>query len=338
MTRPVQLRNSARFDLAGADAFQHGFQYLHEPLGDIAVWNGQFETGPGSGSPPGWPEGWELYTYTGGSVSRVTGGFAGNYRMRGGQAGTGRGGYIVSLRYISVSEDDDYYIAAAFTATSVNGTVYLGCYCYDATKAYLGNAWAVSAATPGTSWVLYERRIGPTGDVAWQANTRYCRVVAILQYDNTLTNNYCYVDDIQFGQQKVTTSPKIHLVDDYVQESTETFTDDTAFALWANSTMTITLTEQGYLWYSWIWYTYCNAARATASLWRVYVDGVGDVATIQTGSAGVNYRVPMCITARSSSILSAATHTLDMRCQIGNAGDTVIGVNLQGQVYYTRAY
>lgn len=194
---PYQFRNPAMFDVGSSDVFRNGFQYLHEPLGGIAVWNGQFETGPGNGSPAGWPEGWELYTYAGGTVDRVNGGFAGNWRMRGGQVGTGAGGYIVSLRFIPVSVSVDYNLGAAFIGSSVNSQIYLGCECYDAAKAGLGNVWTVGPVSPGVAWVHYQTVLGPAG-TAWPANTRYARVRCVLQSDATLTNDWAYVDHVEF--------------------------------------------------------------------------------------------------------------------------------------------
>ena len=335
---PINRRNAARPDLLLPDQLGQGYQHWQEPLGDFGIFNGQFELGPGSGSPPGWPEGWELNPYTGGTITREAGGFAGNWCMKAGQAGTGRGGQLFSLRYIPVYEAEDYYIAGAFKGDTVNSQIYFGVQCYDAAKADLGQVWVVSAGTPGVTWHNYERRIGPTGDAAFIATTRYIRVKVILQYDNTLTGDYAYCDNIQFQQQKATVSPKIHLTDVLITEATETFTDHTAFTLWANSTLNLTLEEPGYIWYSFFWMTECDVARPVASRWQIFVDGVADTSSIRTCSPIAAYEMPMCIAGRTSAILSAAAHIVDLRCEVANAGDNVLGQNLQAQGFYVRAY
>lgn len=331
MSRIVQIRNPARMDLAGADGMRNGFQHMHEPIGDVGIWNGQFETGPGSGSPPGWPEGWEIYTYAGGSVDRVTGGLAGNYCMRGGQVGIGAGGYLFNLRYIPVAAGERYYVSATFKGATVNSMIWLGVWTYTVAKVHVGTHTLVNFALPGVNWVRYEKAF-TAGVTAF-----YARVIAVVQADPTLTNDWAYVDDIQFSTMRMTTSPKIYYTDDLLTEAAETFTDDTAYVVWANSVLNIAVTEPAYIWYSYFWYTHCDQARATASQWIVYVDGAPDTASIDACSPAAGYRMPMCISGRTSGSLAVGAHTIDLRCQVGNAGDTVTGANLQGQGYYVRA-
>lgn len=158
----VQVRNDELNSLLGPDVGQNDYAHWHEPFGDFGVWNGQFEVADEDGV----PEGWEITPYAGGAVDRVTGGLAGQYRMRGGQAGVGAGGALRSLRYFSVDENKDYYIAGSFITSGAAPTISLGCQCYDANHASLGYAYAVAAATPGATWTRYFPRIGPSGDAA----------------------------------------------------------------------------------------------------------------------------------------------------------------------------
>lgn len=194
-----QLRNSPRADLLSSDFYRHGCQYIPLPLGNIGIWNGEFELGPGDGSPPGWPTGWELYTYAGGTVDRQTGAgaYTGNYYMRGGQAGVGAGGYVISLRYIPVHTAEDYDLGASFRGQTVNSQISLGCACYDLNKAFLANVWTVVLALPGVAWVHYQTILGPAG-VAFPANTRYVRVRCELQQNVALAADWAYLDHVEF--------------------------------------------------------------------------------------------------------------------------------------------
>lgn len=133
-------------------------------------------------------------------MERVTGGLAGNWCFRGGSSGTGRGGTLTGLRYIPVDSAKLYHLEAAFKADDAAATVYLGCACYDASKAYLSDVWVVTAATPGASWVRYQRIVGPTGHAALAANTAYIRVRAVLQYNAALVGKFAWVDDVRFVQ------------------------------------------------------------------------------------------------------------------------------------------
>jgi len=336
---PQQLHNDQRATLLIPDVTMNGAQYLHEPIGDFGVWNGQFETPEGSGSPAGWPEGWEITLYDPDStVTRVTGGVAGKWCMKGGHPGPGaqRGGYIHTNRYFMVDENRDYYISAAFKGSSVNSQVYLGARCYDANKVLLADTYPVSGLRPGVNWVRYQRRIGPNGDSAWPAGTRYARPIAILQYDNTLINDYAYVDDIQFQQQKMTYSPLIHLVNyrTYVG-STQNFTLQ-AFTLYNGSAITLTLEEPGYIWFWYTFYTLNQTAARTVSIYvRPYLDAGAHNPVIFVCSPGINYTMPVAIFGRTPA-LAAGAHTVDLRVNVVNAGDTVQCDNLLVMGFYTR--
>jgi len=229
-------------------------------------------------------------------------------------------------------------MSAAWRGNTANARAAFGLLCYDAAKAYLG-ATVVHVFTPGTSWVKREIHVGPTTDSdnpALFANTRYVRPLFELQDDLTLTNTYTFLDDCEFSQLKATQSAKLYLAQDFTTDAAQAFTDETAYVVWANSTLTITLLEPGYIWYSYFWITECDAARASASRWQVFVDGVVDISTIRCCSPGAAYEMPMCISGRSSTVLPIGAHTVDLRCQPVNAADTVDGTNLQGQAWYAR--
>lgn len=195
---PNQERNLEHNLIHTPDLAGNGYEYVHEPIGDFGVWNGQFEIGPVG--PWALCENWEAINVNF-VVERVTGGFAGNWCIRGGGPGQNTGGDIISGKYIPVSVTRDYYIAAAMYSTTGAGQAFLGCRCYDAAKAYLGSVWPLNAAVIPAAWTMYQRIIGPTGDTAFSANTKYIRVVASLQTNAVPpAGEYVYIDDVQFRQ------------------------------------------------------------------------------------------------------------------------------------------
>jgi len=337
-----QIRNDEHIVLQMADLVGRQNAQQPEALGDLGVYNGQFELGDpydADNPDPYFPDGWESIVYSGGSLTRVTGGLAGNYCMKGGQAGTGRGGYLITQRYFPVDADRDYYISAAFKGASANSRVYLGAVCYDANKVQLGSVYAVSAATPGISWVRYQRRIGPNGDVAWLANTRYARVRVILQHDVTLTNDWAYVDDVQLQQVKPATSSTLHLIDDYVKDVTNRNFTAQAYTQHAGSVLSVTLEEESYLW---IFFnaTVANVSNARSQSFqsKVFIDGVGEPGVNICSSPAIFYFMTDNWCIRSQSSYAAGAHTIDYRLYVANAGDTVTVYDLTGAVFAARRY
>jgi hypothetical protein len=264
----------------------------------------------------------------------VSGGLAGNWRIRGGNAGTALGGALNSWKYFPIDEDRDYYISAAFITDNAAATVYLGCDCFNAAKGGLGQAYVVNNVASGTSWIRYQRNIGPNGDVAWPAGTRYARLRVFLQ-GNAAIAAFAYVDDVQFGQLKKTYSPLIRLVNGIASDAAQNFTAQ-AFTLWTNSAITLTLEEPGYLWWGYQFDTRCNQVRTQAALLQVFIDGAGEKLALTQGSAAASTRQTNTLVGRSDSALTAAAHTVDVRIWVVNAGDTVSGEHLTGYAFYTR--
>ncbi len=245
----IQRRNAQRRDVATPDLLPNDYAYWHEPFGDFGIWNGQFECG-GDPYPEGWY--WELSTGTS-YVQRVTGGLAGNWCIQGGNTGTDSGGLLYSLRMFPVDENRNYYASAAFKGSNATVVVHLAVLCYDANKNFLGWSYLAFNAVPGVTWTRYQRRIGPAGDVAFQANTRYVRVAIGLQRNDAEVNQSCYVDDIQFQQLKASYSSGITFLHDRVQDTTYRTFDKQAYVLYPGSTLNITLEEESHFW---IWYRY----------------------------------------------------------------------------------
>ena len=337
----IQKHNAERDALQIPD--RQAYEHFHEPLGDFGVFNGQFEQGLAgryANDLTQGVEGWELGPAAGGTVDRVTGGLAGNWRLRGGQAGTGGGGSAIGWKYIPVDEDRDYYISAAFIASHVAATVFLQLRCYTAAKAFIADANVVNNVAPGTSWVRYQRNVGPNGDVAFPANTRYVRVRVFLQFNAALTNQWAYVDDVQFGQLKKTYSPLIRLTHDIAADTTLRDFTLQASTLYPGSAITLTLEEPGYIWIAYnILYTYnITAARTASHSVNVFIDGVLIPQPFLGGqieSSQINARTMFAVTGVSVA-QAAGIHTMDLRLQVFNAGDTVECRYLTGYAYYTR--
>jgi hypothetical protein len=330
---PYQSRNDEHNALHLPDLAGNGYQYWHEPFGDVGIWNGQFEQGPDTA-----PEGWEVYTYAGGSVTRTTGGLSGNYCMVGGQAGAGAGGYILSLRYIPVDLNTNYFLSAAFVGATANSRVSLGVECYTAAKVYIARATVVTNATPGVAWLRYHRRVGPAGDVAFPANTRYIRVIADLQNNAALNNDWAYVDDIQFQQakpsQSATMSPGYNAV---VSAVAQTF-NTSAWVQWGSSIMTITTTEPSQIW---AWYdvsAFANTVRTYSFGVYIYLNGGQAYHTMRVGEAVANTYIPIHIGGFLPLVAAAGVQTIDLRFYVINAGDVVTAALVIGSCLWFRRY
>ncbi len=336
----IQIHNAERDALQIPD--RQAFEHYHEPLGDFGVYNGQFEQGLAgryANDLTQGVEGWTLDPAAGGTVDRVTGGLAGNWRLRGGQVGTGGGGSAIGWKYIPVDEDRDYYISAAFIASHVAATVFLQLRCYTAAKAFIADANAVNNVAPGTSWVRYQRNVGPNGDAAFPANTRYVRVRVFLQFNGALTGAFAYVDDVQFGQLKKTYSPLIRLVQDVASDAFEDF-DKQVFTVWTNSTITLTLEEPGYIWWGYQFKSRNRTQLRSHSFdAQVFIDGGAEKLTVGQGHpVGIDFEQGTTLVGRSDGIEAVGAHTIDVRVNVFNAGDTVRGNNLTGYAFYTRAH
>ena len=322
----------------------HGGTYKHynEPVGDFGVWNGQFETGPGTSA-----EGWEFYPEAGATVQRqrTVGGCAGGWCAEGGQAGVGRGGTLLGLRYFCVDEYKDYYLAASFLADNAAATIYLGMRCYNSNKVLLGDVWGLSAIAPGTqAFVTRRLNIGPNGDETWwgAGGTRYARVLIRLQWNAALGNAHAYVDDVQFGQLKKTYSPLMRLVHEIASDAVERDFTAQAWILYPNSTMTITLEEPGFLWifYRLLGHRNITAVRLYSHEFAVFIDGVlipAPFFTAAQGSVAIGHYAPLCL-AGPSVVQTRGVHTVDLCVFVVNAGDTIRCQFLSGAVFYVRAY
>jgi len=200
--RQIQVANTERDDIASVGLQGNGFRYFHGPLENFGVFNGQIEQGPPGQDEAEAPEGWVLSDpwAEGGTFLRMAGGYAGNWCVRGCNAGAGRGVRLVSSKYIPVAQSayDNYYIQGAFYQTN-NGQAYLGVECYSAAKAILGTASPLGLFVPGAAWVKYWGILGPVGTAFW-ANTRYVRVRVELQNDVAINNGCVWGDDFKFQQ------------------------------------------------------------------------------------------------------------------------------------------
>lgn len=334
----IQEHNAERDALQIPD--RQAYEHYHEPLGDFGVYNGQFEQGLAgryANDLAQGVEGWTLLPFAGGTIDRVNGGLAGNWRLRGGQAGTGQGGTAISWKYIPVDEDRDYYASAAFIANDAAATVFLQAFCYTAAKVFIAAANIVNSVAPGTSWVRYQRNIGPNGDVAWPANTRYVRIRVVLQFNGALTGAFAYVDDVQFQQLKKTYSPLIRLVQDVAGDASQNFTLQ-AFTIWVNSAITLTLEEQGYIWWAYQFFTHSDTVRVGGTQMQVFIDGGGQGLPVTQGRDVIASRDTHALVGRSDAIEAVGAHTVDVRINVANVGDTVTGGNLVGYAFYTRAF
>jgi len=314
-------------------------QAMGIPLEGFGLCNGQFECGPTTAFPL-----CQDWTAENTNVTRVAGGIAGNWCIRGGQAGLGDGGYILSNEYQPVYENLDYQVDATFWGSDAKSEVALGAYCYDQDKTYIGTVWSITGWLPGITPVPRMTRIGPNGDVAWIQGTRYARIVVDLQTDASLTGNYAYVDDVQFGQMKTTYSPQIRLMEGLAGDTTTRDFTLQAYTLYPNSAITLALEEPGRIWlqYTIIYLMNINNAQSQSHRVAIYLDG----AIMQTlarldlryCSPAANYRQPVVICGVSNAVQAAGNHTVDLRVYVENAGDTIRGTHLRGYAYYTRAY
>jgi len=331
----IQHRNNNMPDILMPDVIRNGYRYMHEPIGDFGIWNGQFQLG---GDP--FPEGWELWPT--GTIVRDTGGWAGNYCLKGGNAGTGIGGYVNTLRYFPVNDTDrDYYISCVARGSTANTPYNMGAYCYDANKNLLGVVWTLAApeTTPGVAWVRRQRKIGPNGDIAWPANTRYCRPCWGLQTNQGLTGEYIWIDDCQFHQLEMTYSPQIRLTHGQSYDYQQDFTKQ-AWTLWAGSQINLTLEEPGYIHYCYTMWGRNRTHGARTDSWsgNVFIGGVQQTQVQTVCSPGVDHNMPATLCGISDNIIPIGAVTVDLRIWVHNAGDNIRMRECNGWAWYTRAY
>jgi len=326
-------------DILGADLMGNRFEYMHEPIGDFGVWNGQFELGTIDDNTVEQPEGWEVAAFAGGSMTLDPTGLCGAYCYKGGQAGNGTGGTLHSLRFIPVSEDREYMLSAAIKPSTIQTTVSLGVSCYNAAQAFIATALPLNAALIGAAgvWVRRQVRIGPMGDVAFPAGTRYVRVYIALS-DTALVNNWAYVDDVQFQQMKMAYSPGIRLISEVCYDGTDRTTMKDTYTAHAGSPMTLTFEEPGYLWYAYSWSWFTDTTRTLAGYCRVYVDAGGANLFAALGAAANEYHSGNIGLLRWPAILARGAHTVDLRFRAQNAGDVITIADMEGSCFYTRAY
>ena len=305
-------------------------QDLIPPLGDFGVCNGQFECGPTDEYPIAmqWVD-----ESVGGTVTRIPSGAAAGYYYLALAGGTG----VATIRhdwYIPVHEDRDYYLACHAKGKSPTDTFKFGVHCYDEDKAFIATVWAYNAA-PGAAWVPIQRRVGPLGDIALSANTRYIRVVA--QAPNV--GESLYFDDAQFQQMKAAYSPGIHLVNDYVWATGDETNNTVNYVQHAGSVMTLTFEEPGYLWYSYWWTWWSSVARANWSAY-FYIDVDGANFAIMRGGepAALNRVITSTGMQRWSTLLAAGNHTVSMYYHPAVAGHVITVSELEGSCFYVRAH
>jgi hypothetical protein len=176
-----------------------GYDLTHGPGENFGVHNGQFDQGPSGQSELEQPEGWTWEVLgAGATLERVTGGWAGNWCMKGGNPGNAQGGYLRSQKFMPVSESYVYCLQVAAYQTG-NATARFGVSCYSAAKAMLTAVYTSAAFIPAAGWTLYTGFFGASG-VAFTATTRYVRVRLNLQMNAALTGAYVYVDDVKLHQ------------------------------------------------------------------------------------------------------------------------------------------
>ena len=315
------------------------------PIDTFGICNGQFELDdPNILEHPQleFPDGWVTYQHPSGDENsyarRVTGGMAGNYAFRGGNTGTAAGVYLLSLKYIPVDEDRDYYISWVHRGSVAAATLFVGVACYDAAKNYIGVAWGFGG-NAGVAWIRKQKRIGPNGNNPFTANTRYVKIFVYLQHNAALADAWVEIDDIQFQQMKAAYSSGITLIDDYVQDPVNRGFDKQAYTAHAGSVMNLTLEEESYIWYFYQMAA-INATRAVAQSFytKVYIDGVGQPGNNVWCSPGINYYVTDSFSQRSQAPYAMGPHTIDYRLWVANAGDVVWVGDLTGSCFAVRQY
>jgi hypothetical protein len=201
----IQKRAPQHDILHGPGLFRNGIQYLQEPLGGIAVWNGQFEQ-------PGFDRdenagGWEYYPDDATSIiERVTAGHAGHWCLTGGNSLAGHlSGYALSLVYIPIDVSRNYALKGSFIGSEEEfATVRFGVACYDTAQIFLGNSLAMLDVAPGTSWVNYDFVLGTDGMDIFQPGTRYARIYIFFQTSLFAgANSRVWADNIFFGPYDV---------------------------------------------------------------------------------------------------------------------------------------
>jgi len=338
VTMTVQERNPEHDALHQTDEMLNHYRAFHEPIGDIGIWNGQFETDDDGVAPE--PEGWQWEAATSDAFTHeTTGGAAGGKWVKFVRpAGGWWWGGLLNLRYFPFDIYRDYYVSLAVKSSNTTSSIDVNYEFYDENWTALGNLFGPTIQ-PTTDWTRRQIRVGPNGDTPWPVPPppKYAYVRMSFSLKPDAQNEWVGIDDVQFQQMKATYSPLIRLMDGRVDDATDwTFTKQ-VYTVHAGSPITIYFEEPGYLWYSYVW-TWKNSATRTNALggWP-HIDGVGQTTFVNVGLTA-DYYDTRTITMRSDGILARGNHTVDMRFHVFNAGDVCTVYQLNGVAYYTRAY
>jgi len=313
-----------------------GCEELEFPAEPHGVCNGSFELGPTPNFSTA--EGWSIGLFEAVSIAeRSLDAYDGKYAARGGQPGTGGGSNWTTSHYYPVHEDIDYEVSAMVKSVN-NGWVTVHVVNYDADKVLIGSRSAYSG-NPGAAWTRITHRVGPNGDAAWTAGTKFTRIGLGLQTNPALTNAWGYADMVRFRPMAMADSRFIHLLDDHVQDPAARGFDKQAYTAHAGSVMNLTLEEESYIWYFYQM-TAINATRAVAQSFytKVYIDGVGQPGNNVWCSPGINYYVTDSFSQRSQAPYAMGPHTIDYRLWVANAGDVVWVGDLTGSCFAVRQY
>jgi len=316
-----------------------GCEELEFPAEPFGICNGSFEMGP----TPNYSiaEGWIHSSFDASSISELTtDAYDGKYAAKSGQVGTGGGANWNTANYYPVHEDIDYELSAMVKSDN-NGWVTVHVLNYDADKALIGST-SVYSAVPGVNWMRVTHRVGPNGDIAWTAGTKFARIGLGLQTNAALTNAWGYADMVRFRPLAMADNRFIRLL-----ELKNIASDTTLWTLNVsgvptpdpNAIINITTTEPGYLHISYTarcTYT-ATAVRLSAAHQFVRINAVTHQASLR--SMGTWRAAQYYFMNQLSVILgpyAPGAYTVDFAWTILNAGETLKVLRRHASVFWTR--
>jgi hypothetical protein len=254
--------------------------------------------------------------------------------MEGGNTGTGRGGGLISLRYIPVDETRPYQLSLALRGATAASTVTVAFYAYNASKTLIGAPMLLSSVIPGVTWTRYELRGGAGTLVPFTAGTRYVRIIIALQYNAALTGDSAFVDDVQFGQMKASTSSLLTLNAGFAVNVVAATNNVAAYQV--HSTFNLTLTEPGYIW----GFADASLSHNTTGAQKFSAAMMINAATLIGFSwygSVANYFIGSVFAGRSTAVLPAGVYAVSYGFNPITAGEITTCWRSQISGYWTRS-
>lgn len=165
------------------------------------VINGSFES---DADADGYPDGWTLTLYTGGTFSHETSTAAADGKAQHGKrsikftspGGVGNGGgFVTSTDFFEIAENRAYFLAWWHKSSVAGIHNLVQIQFYDSTQTSISTTTLYDSAANPTSWRLEHARFAPP------TNARYAKIILTGAKNDNTTAGSCWFDHVQLGAQ-----------------------------------------------------------------------------------------------------------------------------------------